>query len=1043
MSDRFTSSFILFFLCFILAPKWTSAQIDTTSIHLIDSLLSEVQAAFDRKDPDAALLAAVKGEEQAREMAGEQSYAFGEAIFQEGRALRFLGKNAEAEEKYLTSLEIYRQVVGEVHPAVATNLFNLGALQFSVGRYDESAANLNHSQAIRKVVFGEHHLVLVENFNWLTDVFFRKGQYALALTYADSALQVLMPQVEESNPEFTKSLYWKALLLGTLGQYEESENAYRRLLDIRIKTLGKDSPETAAVMNNLGLLYWRVGRYAEAEELWLETLRIREKSLGSDHPLTIRTMGNMGIFYFDTGNMEKAEVYFQQNLEGLAKTTGKDDPDYARALNNLSSLYQDWGDLAKAEPLVKEGLDILEKKLGRRHPDFAISLYNFAGLNVQMGRLDIARTALREVESIRRQTLGNHHYDLGITLTALGRLERTLGNVSTADSCLREAISVLDESVGENHPDFVEALIERAHLEILNGHQAAAIGTFRDIARLDQAAIQQALYYLSDVEILKYLYWFRSHQNWLLAYAAQSGDSELAGIAYDQTLFLKGFLLYARQKMVRTAMTDPEGKEIYNNLKEEYSELSREMTKQRTDRDSLLVTRLMNGTNQLEKDLARAVGKLGMELGPVKWQDVQKQLQAEEAAIEFVSYVPYPGAPTDSTVYAALILKPGSAAPHMTSLFRESELSGLLDVKKERRSDYVNDLYAYAERGMAPTEEARASLMKLIWNPISTDIGGMTTLYVAPTGVLHRLNLAAIPTSEETVLADRYHMVFLGSTRHLVSHEENPGEAPLTEAFIFGGIRFDPDSLSSANSQAIPTARGEEPETGMQGQSRGRTWSYLSWTAKEARTIADIMADQGIETRTFSEEKASEENFKGLARGIHGTRILHLATHGFFFPDPAVALSDKLNEQPAFEDSDDPMIRSGLVLANGNYAWQYGQPLEPDMEDGILTAFEISQLDLSGTELVVLSACETGLGDIEGNEGVYGLQRAFKIAGAKYLIMSLWQVPDRETMQFMTTFYRNWLEEKMAIPEAFRKTQLEMRDRFFNPYSWAGFVLVE
>jgi CHAT domain-containing protein len=137
------------------------------------------------------------------------------------------------------------------------------------------------------------------------------------------------------------------------------------------------------------------------------------------------------------------------------------------------------------------------------------------------------------------------------------------------------------------------------------------------------------------------------------------------------------------------------------------------------------------------------------------------------------------------------------------------------------------------------------------------------------------------------------------------------------------------------------------------------------------------------------------------------------------------------------------MIRSGLILAGGNHAWKTGKPLRPDMEDGILTAYEISQMNLSNTELVVLSACETGLGDIEGNEGVYGLQRAFKIAGAKYLIMSLWQVPDFQTQELMTTFYKNWLEGKMSIPDAFRSAQGEMREKYQSPYFWAGFVLVE
>ena len=136
-------------------------------------------------------------------------------------------------------------------------------------------------------------------------------------------------------------------------------------------------------------------------------------------------------------------------------------------------------------------------------------------------------------------------------------------------------------------------------------------------------------------------------------------------------------------------------------------------------------------------------------------------------------------------------------------------------------------------------------------------------------------------------------------------------------------------------------------------------------------------------------------------------------------------------------------MRSGLVLAGGNHAWRKGRPARPDIEDGILTAYEISQLDLSHTELVVLSACETGLGDIQGNEGVYGLQRAFKIAGAKYLIMSLWQVPDYQTQQLMSSFYRFWLDEKMTIPNAFRAAQKSMRKKFKDPFFWAGFVLVE
>jgi CHAT domain-containing protein len=206
------------------------------------------------------------------------------------------------------------------------------------------------------------------------------------------------------------------------------------------------------------------------------------------------------------------------------------------------------------------------------------------------------------------------------------------------------------------------------------------------------------------------------------------------------------------------------------------------------------------------------------------------------------------------------------------------------------------------------------------------------------------------------------------------------------------------------------------------------------------------MQTSGIHTSLKKGYFATEESFKNIgANNNPSQRILHIATHGYFFDDPkstTKTIGFDNQKEPVFKISEHPMLRSGLIMAGGNAAWQGKQTLE-GREDGILTAYEISQMNLSNTELVVLSACETGLGEIQGNEGVYGLQRAFKIAGAKYLIMSLWQVPDKQTSLLMTTFYKKWMENKMTIPEAFHAAQKELRDIGLDPYQWAGFVLVE
>ena len=175
-------------------------------------------------------------------------------------------------------------------------------------------------------------------------------------------------------------------------------------------------------------------------------------------------------------------------------------------------------------------------------------------------------------------------------------------------------------------------------------------------------------------------------------------------------------------------------------------------------------------------------------------------------------------------------------------------------------------------------------------------------------------------------------------------------------------------------------------------------------------------------------------------------RVLHLATHGYFFPDPDNNESQQnrgFDNEPVFKISEHPFLRSGLVLAGANHAWQTGKPIKADMEDGILTAYEISSMSLPNSELVVLSACETGLGDLSGNEGVYGLQRAFKIAGVQYLIISLWDVPDEATKELMSLFYRNWLDKKMDIPTAFRGAQLALKKKNNNPEHWAGFILLQ
>jgi len=339
-------------------------------------------------------------------------------------------------------------------------------------------------------------------------------------------------------------------------------------------------------------------------------------------------------------------------------------------------------------------------------------------------------------------------------------------------------------------------------------------------------------------------------------------------------------------------------------------------------------------------------------------------------------------------------------------------------------------------------------LYELIWIPLESAIGNINTIYYSPTGIMHRISFDAIPVKEDQRLSDYYQLIRLGSSRSLaqsVTKSSSIGK----EVLLFGGINYDQksDSLIEARSMSESKDFADTPEGDINRAEifQANKWSYLKGTKKEVRDIADLLKANAFSVNIKTGSMATEESFNKLSIDGLSPRILHIATHGFFYPEPNINTSTNKfrNEEIAFKTSQHPLIRTGLLLAGANEVWSSDKSDCPPGEDGVLTAYEISQMDLTNTELVVLSACETGLGDILGNEGVYGLQRALKIAGAKKLIMSLWKVPDQETAKLMTSFYTYWLQEKLGIRESLSKAQKDFRDNGYDPYYWAGFILLE
>jgi CHAT domain-containing protein len=347
----------------------------------------------------------------------------------------------------------------------------------------------------------------------------------------------------------------------------------------------------------------------------------------------------------------------------------------------------------------------------------------------------------------------------------------------------------------------------------------------------------------------------------------------------------------------------------------------------------------------------------------------------------------------------------------------------------------LNYLYNYQ-----PGNKSK-NIYELIWQPLELQLAGIKKIYYSPAGQLHKISFAALSGNPGSNLSDKYDLVRLNTTGDVnkLSGSVNTLQGKLV---LFGGIQYDADSVVLKNAALAGSKKNLVSRSLPAGLNRDAmdNFYYLKGSEKEISTITGMAERKNIEVSALSGIKATEESFKEL-NGSYSPLILHLATHGFFFPDPTREKVSRYTAGKVFQDADEPLLRSGLALAGANYSWK-GKSLQ-GVQDGILTAYEVANMYLPNTKLAVLSACETGLGDIAGSEGVYGLQRAFKIAGAEHLVMTLWKVPDEESASFMELFYKELFNGK-TIASSFREAQTAMKNKYRNdPYRWAAWILVK
>ena len=415
-----------------------------------------------------------------------------------------------------------------------------------------------------------------------------------------------------------------------------------------------------------------------------------------------------------------------------------------------------------------------------------------------------------------------------------------------------------------------------------------------------------------------------------------------------------------------------------------------------------------------------------------RWQTIQQQLQKHEAAIEFTSFNYHNGKEeTDSVLYAAILIRKELAEPLLIPLFEKKQLDDILG-KKETVAG-KRGLYTRGVKGIKVLRKTKP-LYDLVWHPLEKELAGIKKIFFAPSGELLKISFAALAVNDTQHLSDRYELLQLNTTAQVTRSEED-WITVKDSLLLFGGIVYEADTSEIRNSILKYNTQAVYSNVTERFLKEKKHFYFLPGTLDEVVAIKNNAARAGFALRLIKGTEAVEESFKNI-EGMAAPAVLHIATHGFFNEEESLIKTGSR----IYKKSTDPLLRSGLLFAGAQNTFN-GIGL-PGKENGVATALEISNMYLPGTKLVVLSACETALGQIQGNEGVYGLQRAFKMAGVKYLLMSLWEVGDMETAQFMKLFY-DQLFLNQSMQKSFSSAQAVMRNKYRNqPEKWGAWVLV-
>ncbi len=902
-------------------------------------------------------------------------------------------------------LELADRELPSEHPSRVNVLLTIGQVYMFMSDYREALSYLIASRNIFRRTLPPNHPYIASALFAIGQLYMQMGDYPQALSNLEDSLKIRRETLPAKHPEIANSLFTIGQVYRDMGDYPKALKYLEEDLAIKKKSLPPEHPSIASSLFAIGKIYQDMYDYSKALTYQEESLKIKKKTLPADHPSIASSLLTIRQLYWQMGDYPKAHLY----LEDAMKIWKKSPPAYhnaASSLYTIGQVYMQMGDYPKALSLFKYALKIDKETFSPDHPNIAVSLYTIGQIYSDIGVYPQALKYLEKAFKIYKKTLPFNHPDIASSLNMLGMVNADMGKRIESRKFSTEGVTQIEKHIQNTF----SALNEQQRINLVRQNRL-----FFDK-------------YLSFVDVPKDS---KDNYNHLLRW---KGSALVALLAERDAVF---------------AGDNPELRKLFdekNKLVKDYSTLLNSRPENEKD-----AAKLKKDIADKQNDIAgleRKISALSSDyrkthaLTTAGVHDICKALPEDTALVDFLKYDRYNPAylrEKDKNLakwegrYTAFVLVGGKECgnPSRIEIFDADKID-----------DWINTVHDALSKGdINSMKNPLDALSRNMWSPIAEKLKGKKKVYIVPDGAIAKLPFDVLLDNKGEMLIKNLTIGYLDLPQSIITiadkeRKHNSG------FFAVGGVDFDNRvdkdkeekliASKGAASEKLLYAMAEKSDKGaLTRGNKDSKWLALPGTGKELKEIVPLMKKKeniGVEL------SGKEATKKAVSTLMQGKRYVMIGTHGKFEGIKTLEIKEEMrgltNTAPKATAEHDPMRASYLVFAGAN----------KEKEEAYLTAAEIMVLDLRGTELTVLSACQTGLGNENSGEGIMGLRRAFIGAGSDALVLSLWEIEDEVSAQIMKTF----MEERMKNPdtvEAMRKAKLKLMEKEPNPVFWAPFVV--